>query len=164
MFKFFTLILTLCLASLEALQAQETGLLKPRDAVPLILPRSAINRPPPPEIHVQTEKFFTTLQQAKVEEAFQEFLKDSDQLRKRYNVDEFVEKTKQALLLYGSVQGFELYDNKAVGGRLLNLTYFVYLQNMPLRWRMVYYSADGQVWKLINLSVDDLLDQSILAD
>ena len=161
--KWITALVALIL-SLSSAWAVDEGPIKPRDTMPLVLPRNPINRPPPASVHLQMEKFFAQLQQAKVDDAFKDLFKDAEQLQKRYNAEEFISKTKQALLVYGSVAGFELYDNRALGSRMISLTYFVYLQSMPLRWRMVYYAADGQNWKLINLSVDDLLDQSALAE
>lgn len=143
---------------------QPPPLVKLRDTVNLVLPRNPSNRPPPMIILQPVEKFFTTLQKNDVDGAFKDLLADADELRRKYDTNDFIERTKSAALMYGPISGFELYDNHAVGTRIIYLTYFVYHKAVPLRWRLVFYSADGASYKLINLSVDDLLDQSILTE
>lgn len=144
--------------------AVDAGRLTPKSAVSLLLPRNPNNRQPPPEIGMQVEKFFVALSQDKVDEAFQFLLAKSEYIQKKYQVDEFIQKTKQAITVYGKLYGYELYDNKKVGSRLIVLTYFIYLKEVPLRWRLIYYAADSKNWRLINLSVDDLMDESLLAE
>jgi len=139
-------------------------LVKLRDTVSLVLPRNPSNRPPPVAIRQQVETFFSTLQKNDVDGAFKGLFADAEELRRKYNTDDFIERTKSASLMYGPISGFELYDNHPIGSRIIYLTYFVYYKAVPLRWRLVYYSADGIGYKLINLSVDDLLDQSILTE
>ena len=141
----------------------DSSIIKPREAIGLILPKTPNQRPAPAYISAPVEKFFNTIQKGDVDTAFKDFLANSDHIHNRYDVDDFVAKTKYALSVYGAMQGFELYDNRAVGARLMYLTYFMHLKAIPLRWRFVFYAPDGQNWKLINLSVDDLLDQSILS-
>ncbi|MFH1066487.1 MAG: hypothetical protein V1746_01080 [bacterium] len=137
---------------------------QPRMAASLILPRNPINKAPPAKVETQIGTFFDALKQDKVDTAFQDLLKDSEEIQRKYDTDEFVQKTKRAIGAYGNVQGYELYDNRAVGSRLMILTYFVYLQSTPLRWRFIYYNANNTAWKIINLSVDDLLSESILIE
>lgn len=159
---FQPLILFLLIMPLSAQEIE--GPITPADTTHLVLPRNPTNRQPPMEINLAIEKFFVSLQREKIDEAFTELLSNSHHVQKKYNVEEFINKTKQALTVYGKLNGYELYDNRAIGSRVLYLTYFVYLDTIPLRWRFVYYSGDGESWKLINLSVDDLLDQSLLAE
>ncbi|MFZ5805742.1 MAG: hypothetical protein ACOY3I_00840 [Verrucomicrobiota bacterium] len=135
-----------------------------KNAAPLILPRNPNNRPPPSAISMQIEKFFIGLQQNRIDEAFQILLADSEYVQKKYQVDEFIAKTRKAVVIYGKINGYELYDNRPIGSRMVCLTYFVYLQSIPLRWRLIFYAADGKKWKLMDLSVDDLLAESIMAD
>lgn len=130
----------------------------------LLLPKRPQNRQPPPEIGLQIEKFFVGVSQDRVDEAFQGLLAGSEYLQKKYQINDFIQKTKQAISIYGKLNGYELYDNKKVGSRLMVLTYFVYLKSTPLRWRLIYYAADSKNWQIINLSVDDLLDESLLAE
>lgn len=163
MTRILTLLLLLAWVS-TAPAAEPVSIVKPRDVAPLILPRNPSNRPPPPAVLAQIEKFFTTMQTKDIDGAFKEFLKDADELRRKYDVNDFIEKTKYANDMYGPVQGFELFDNKPVGSRIIYLTYFVYHKAIPVRWRFIFYAPDGTGYKLVNLSVDDLLDQSVLAE
>lgn len=141
----------------------DSSVIKPREAFGLILSKNPNQKPAPSYISQPVEKFFNTIQKGDVDTAFKDFLANSDHIHNKYDVSDFVTKTKYALSVYGQMQGFELYDNRAVGSRLMYLTYFMHLKAIPLRWRLVFYAPDGQTWKLINLSVDDLLDQSILS-
>lgn len=165
------LLILLCVAALGStlIAAPDTTsppppLVKMRDTVNLVLPRNPSNRPPPAAVLQQVEKFFASLQKNDIDGAFKDLLVDADELRRKYDTNDFIERTKSASLAYGPISGFELYDNRPVGSRIIYLTYFVYHKAVPLRWRLVYYSADGLAYKLINLSVDDLLDQSILTE
>jgi hypothetical protein len=160
------IILILCFLLSSALFAAEptAQIVKPKDMVPLILPRNPINRPPPQDIQKSIDTFFQTLQKGDVDVAFRDFLANSEHVQKKYDVNEFIAKTRQAFAFYGNAKGYELYDNHTVGSRMIYLTYFLYLKSIPLRWRIIYYAADPNDWKLINLSVDDLVDQSILSE
>lgn len=140
------------------------GPVKVRDTTPLILPRNPSNRQPPAEVSARIEKLFNAFQKNDVEAGFQGLFGDSEEIGRKYDVNDFIAKTKQAISLYGEAKGFELYDNRMVGSHIMYLTYFVYLKSIPLRWRFIFYNNDGTRWQLINLSVDDLLDQSLLAE
>lgn len=149
-------------SSARSSSAGEQNMITPRMAASLILPRNPINKTPPAKVETQINAFFDALKQDKVDAAFQDFLKDAEEIHRKYDTDEFVQKTKRALGAYGNVLGYELYDNRAIGSRMMILTYFVYLQSTPLRWRFVYYNANNSAWKILNLSVDDLLSESVL--
>jgi hypothetical protein len=156
-------LLILTLLAVNLLPAQDSPV-RPRDVAPRILPRNPSNKVPPAPIQLQIEKFFLAIQSDKVDTAFNDFLKETEFSNRRDLVEGFVKDTKHALLLYGAMNGYELFDNRPVGSRLYLLTYFTYLKSKPLRWRMVFYSPTANEWKLINLSVDDLVDESLLAD
>lgn len=164
LFKYLMFLLCLMFLVTQTHAQKTQKNINARDVAPLILSKKPNKRPPPTEIGLQVEMFFIKLQQEKVDDAFKILLEKSAHIKKKYDINEFINKTKQAFKLYGKMNGYELYDNRSVGSRLVYLTYFIYLESVPLRWRLIYYSPNNRDWKLINLSVDDLLDESLLAE
>lgn len=135
------------------------------EAAAFLVPKERKYSDVPPDVQLQVERFFLTIQQKQVDKAFDDLLKDNDRLKRKYNVSEFVSKTKQALELYGDMSGYELFDSRLVSSRIVVLTYFIYLDAIPLRWKLVYYTPGrSDQWRLINLRVDDLLDESLLME
>ena len=66
------------------------------------------------------------------------------------------QKTREAIDVFGAIQGYELVETKPVGTRLLRRTYLSLGAEYPLRWRFYFYLADNR-WRLIDLRVDDRL-------
>jgi hypothetical protein len=119
--------------------------------------------PPPPSIQLKMEKFFLKVQAGEVKKGFADLLEETEYRNQSELADSFVSDTQKAVKLYGAPQGYELFDNQKYGNRLKVVTYLLYLEAKPLRWRMVFYATkDLSSWRLINLRVDDLFDESIL--
>lgn len=153
------LALAICFASLSA----QTGLIKPRKAPADLLPRNPQNAvPPPPAVSTQVKEFFLALQANSVEDAYRGIMKDSIVDDKDYKVKNLVSQTKNLNDKIGILNGYELYDNRNAGNRIISLTYFSYHKKMPLRWRFIFYAGTVNQWRLINLSVDDLVVQTLL--
>lgn len=137
---------------------------QPRQTPPSLLPREPSTEAPPSDIQLRVERFFIALQNKEILAAFDDLLRGSEFSDQKELVEGFVQDTRKAIELYGDFVGHELFDNRPIGARLILLTYFSHLRKKPLRWRFVFYSPTGSEWSIINLRVDDLLDESILAE
>ena len=93
---------------------------------------------PIPEIRVRTEKFFNMLKEGKTSQAYDELLADERLGQQPQNVQLLLQKTEQALGLYGQLLSFEIYDNYTVGSRINVVTYLTFHPVQPLRWRFVF--------------------------
>ena len=65
-------------------------------------------------------------------------------------------RTKDAIKLFGDIQGFELVSIQNSGTHLMRATYVSLGKTAPLRWRFLFYRLD-KTWRLIDLGVDDRL-------
>ena len=115
--------------------------------------------PPPAELRAPIEKFFLGLKAGESRKAYEELVANTN-LAEREELKVLINKTDQALALYGKVSTFEVYDNYSVGANLTVLTYLTHHQFQPLRWRLVYYRPE-KTWSLIDVRVDDQLEDLI---
>ncbi len=127
---------------------------KIHDFVPRPIPREPHTVPPPAEIADSIGAFFKGLEQNEVRKSYTTFLTGSRLGNREEDVNTFVDRTQQALAIYGKINDFEVYDTRQIGSRILVTTYFTALTVAPIRWRFVYYKPD-QKWILINLVFDD---------
>lgn len=104
----------------------------------------------------QVDNFFARLTEGRVDVAY-------DQLIKGTKIDEVPKdvamlkmKTREAIRIFGSLDGYEVVDLKEVGRHLKRLTCLSLGKKFPIRWRFYFYEADG-VWKLIDIRIDDRL-------
>jgi len=132
----------------------------PRDYFKVQTRRTPTATQPPAEIKVPLDKFFTTLKTGDTTKAYEELLINTRLAERKENLKLFIEKTDQALGLYGKVLNYELYDNYSVGSGLMVLTYLSLHPVQPLRWRVVYYKPE-KTWMLIDVRVDDVLEDLI---
>lgn len=100
--------------------------------------------------------FFAALEKEKIEEAYDELVKDSMVGERKEDVASLKQRTQQALDGYGSISGYEVVEEKTVGSHLMRRTCLSLNSDLPLRWRFYFYESGGQ-WKLIDLRVDDAL-------
>ena len=108
------------------------------------------------------EKFFLSIQNKQVQEAYNTLMADSELESKDDQIRELITKTSNVLAEIGPLTSYELYDNRTAGSRMMCLIYFSYQAKKPLRWRVVLYAATPEQWRVINLSVDDLVAESLL--
>lgn len=165
--KFILLLLFLPLLSLFAAPTNKVppkDLPKVNTLLPQLLPRNPINKPPPAVIAKQLDIFFLGVQSGKVEESFKALVASNPTLSDPAAVPEFVENIRKGLDVFGPLQGYELYDQRAVGSRVLYATYLSYHPKKPLRWQFVFYTPVGADWKLLNLRFDDTVEQSLIPD
>ena len=130
-------------------------------------PDGAIAVPPPPEkgtIDASAadapaqfaSQFFGLLQKGEIDKAYAALTKGSKIAERPDEVKTLKAKTKEAIEVFGAIQGFEVAESKTVGTRLLRRTYVSLGKDFPLRWRFYFYKPNF-VWRLIDLRVDDRL-------
>lgn len=100
--------------------------------------------------------FFEALARKDVTGAYEQLAKGSVIAEKPEEMGQLKSKTKQALELFGEIQGREVVEVKNVGTRLAGVTCLSIGKKFPLRWRFYFYRAE-QEWKLIDIRVDDRL-------
>jgi len=127
-----------------------------------LLPRDASAKQPPASVQLRMEKFFLSIQNKQIQEAYTTLLSDSQLESKEEQVKELITKTSNVLAEIGPVTYWEIYDNRTAGSRMISLIYFSYQDKKPLRWRFIFYASTPDQWRVINLSVDDLVAESFL--
>lgn len=118
-------------------------------------PAAADNEDSPSQVAVA---FFTSLQKGEVDQAYENLTKGSKIAERPDDMKALKDKTKEAINLFGNIQGSELLETKLVGKRLLRRTYISLGKEFPLRWRFYFYHTTS-VWRLIDLRVDDRIQE-----
>ena len=118
------------------------------------LPLFAAEPPPPEELTQMTGKFFDLLKKDKVEQAYDELLKTSKIKARGEDVVQLKQQTREALTSFGPVLGFELLEHRRKGFSLMQLIYFSWQDERPLRWRFTFYRPKDK-WRLVNIQLDD---------
>jgi hypothetical protein len=136
---FLALILILTLAA----SGQDKPAPKPAPVVPDVPMKMA-------------EEFFASLEKGQIDEAYANLTKGSKIIEKPEDLRVLKQKTKEAVEVFGTIQGYELVETKPVGTKLMRRTYLSLGAEYPLRWRFYFYLADNR-WRLIDLRVDDRL-------
>jgi hypothetical protein len=102
------------------------------------------------------DDFFTSLEKGQIDEAYANLTKGSRIIEKPEDLRVLKQKTKEAVEVFGAIQGYELVETKPVGTKLMRRTYLSLGAEYPLRWRFYFYLANNR-WRLIDLRVDDRL-------
>jgi hypothetical protein len=100
--------------------------------------------------------FFISLQGGKIDEAYANLTRGSKIGERPDELQSLKTKTGEAIQVFGSIQGYELVETKAVGENLMRRTYLSLGRDFPLRWRFYFYRTGGK-WRLVDLRVDDRL-------
>lgn len=114
--------------------------------------------PPPnsPLPHEAVNRFFASLAQNQIDDAYRTLLKDSILLDRPGEAETIKTKTQKALDNYGSIRRYETLNEASIGTSLRRITCLSLNEDFPLRWRFYFY--DGSTgWKLVDLRVDDAL-------
>jgi hypothetical protein len=108
----------------------------------------------PPEKTIA--RFFAYLQRKEVEQAYDQLTRGTKIAERAEDVKMLKSKTKDALAVFGAMQGYEVVATRKVGERLLSHTVLSLGKDFPLRWRFYFYKP-GETWRLIDMRVDDRL-------
>jgi len=100
--------------------------------------------------------FFASLKEGKIDEGYATLTKGSKIAEKPEELRQLKAKTREAIEVFGSINGFDFVESKAVGQRTVRATYISLGKVFPLRWRFYFYKPED-VWRLIDMRVDDKL-------
>ena len=142
--------------------------LKPAEASPLSSPVPA-NAP-----SNQVADFFRILIEGRVDAAYDQILKGTPIAQMPKDVATLKTKTREALRVFGDLNGYDLVDVKMVGHSLVRATCLSLGKQFPIRWRFYFYSTNAiaarspegatwpnatmtGTWKLIDIRIDDRL-------
>lgn len=110
----------------------------------------------PDIINQKTSDFFKMLIDGKAEQAFKQILKDSPIREKKERIDELLEQTRRANLVYGPPMSYELVGSESVTESLVRLRYIALHEKFPMRWLFTYYKSPKLGWIIVNIRFDDL--------
>ena len=122
----------------------------------------------------QVDDFFRVLTEGRVDAAYDILLRGTKIAEMPKDVATLKAKTREAIRVYGDINGYDLVDTKGVGQHLTRITCLSLAKNLPIRWRFYFYSVDAAVtrslagttgpaaistgtWKLIDIRIDDRL-------
>ncbi|MBI4026152.1 MAG: hypothetical protein HY360_14290 [Verrucomicrobia bacterium] len=114
----------------------------------------AAQPPPPEEVQKAISAFFNFLKESKIDEAYEVVLTNTKIKGREDEVKGLKKQTKDAIVTYGPILGFELVEQRRVGTSLLQVICLSWSENFPLRWRFTYYRP-GDKWRLLDIFVDD---------
>ena len=100
--------------------------------------------------------FFTSLEKGELDDAYANLMRGSKIAERPEEIRQLKTKTKEAIGVFGGIEGFDHVETKDVSSRLLRCTYLSLGKEFPLRWRFYFYRAN-RIWRVIDLRVDDRL-------
>lgn len=102
------------------------------------------------------ENFFETLKSGKIQEAYDELLKNSPIMNQKEDLGNLVVQTKRAIELYGKVYNNEQVYADLVSNSYIRLNYLGIHSNYPVRWIFTFYRSPKHDWIITNIKFDDL--------
>jgi hypothetical protein len=100
--------------------------------------------------------FFGSLKEGKIDEGYAMLTKGSKIAEKPEELRQLKAKTREAIEVFGTINGYDFVESRAIGNRLVRATYVSLGKVFPLRWRFYFYKPED-VWRLIDMRVDDKL-------
>lgn len=114
------------------------------------------------QIEERTEQFFNTIGQNKIEEAFNNLLKDSPIVEfaevdpQAMTKDSIIAWAKKYFQLYGARQvGFEQLYFTHIGSKLVNVYYIQFFDKYYLIWQLEFYNISDQNWIISHMGTID---------
>lgn len=154
---FASLFAATALAQTPAAKPATKPAAAPAESIPAIPAKPADASTTEPEMPEKTiSRFFSYLQRKEVEQAYDQLTRGTKIADRAEDVRMLKSKTKDALAVFGAMQGYEIVSTKKVGERLLCQTVISLGRDFPLRWRFYFYKP-LEAWRLIDLRVDDRL-------
>lgn len=147
-------IIALFFVSLALLNAQEDALPSSKSSKS----SSSAFKDVSPELKQKAQKFFNTLLDTKISEAYDELLKGSPIKKKVEDVKSLNSQTKRAFELYGNIIGYEPVNAEFVTPSYLRMRYLALHSRYPMRWIFTFYKSPDQGWIITNVKFDDLTD------
>lgn len=100
--------------------------------------------------------FFAAIKDGKIDDGYAGLTKGSKIAEKPEELRQLKAKTREAVEVFGNIDGYDFVESKAIGQRLVRATYISQGKVFPLRWRFYFYKPEN-VWRLIDMRVDDKL-------
>jgi hypothetical protein len=100
--------------------------------------------------------FFALLSRNQIDQAYDQLASGTVIASNAKQMTELKTKTRDAVNIFGAIQGQEPVAVKNVGTHLMCATYISLGKEFPLRWKFYFYRAD-KTWHLIDIRVDDRL-------
>ena len=104
----------------------------------------------------QVAEFFRILSEGRVDAAYDQLLQGTKIAEMPKDVAVLKAKTREAIKVFGDINGYESVDVKPVGSHLIRITSLSIAKNLPIRWRFYFYMPLDK-WKLIDIRIDDRL-------
>lgn len=148
-----TLVLVLAASTAAFAQEGKKRLVFPDpSATPLPAPTAADQSDGDPRVAL--ERFFKSLREGRIDEAYEELAADSVFAAAPENFEELKQRTRAAIDNFGPVLGHEVVAGARIGDRLFRQTCISLNEDLPLRWRFYFYRPEDK-WKIIDMRVDD---------
>lgn len=153
----FALLAAAAWAGKPTLIGDPAAATKPAAATGPAAPAAATAEPVEPDAPEKAiGRFFAYLQRKEVDQAYDQLTRGTKIAERAEDVKMLKSKTKDALAVYGAIQGYETVATKKVGERVMRQTVVSLGKEFPLRWRFYFYRI-GENWRLIDMRVDDRL-------
>jgi hypothetical protein len=110
----------------------------------------------PKELEDKCDKFFTLIKQGKLNEAYDEILKNSPINDKKDQVDNLLKSTKKAIKSYGALNGYESVNSESVSESYIRLRYLGLHADLPMRWIFTFYKSPARGWIITQIQFDDI--------
>ena len=170
--KFLFVVCLTAMAAADVVAQNTTPRPSPKTPKPTLTPEPAAAAPAPVATPAETAapapategeapektiaRFFSYLQRKEVDQAYDQLTRGTKIAERAEDVKMLKSKTKDALAVFGVMTGYDSVAKKMVGERLVSYTFISLGKEFPLRWRFYFYKPQ-EVWKLIDLRVDDRL-------
>lgn len=139
----------------EAISQDEDGL---PSSKPNMVKSSTNFQNVPPELKAKTIKFFNSLLDNKVSNAYDDFLAGTPLGKKVDDVTSLKKQTTRAFELYGVLKGYDPVNFEMIGTSFIRIRYLGLHSRFPMRWIFTYYKSPEQGWIVTNIKFDDLSD------
>jgi len=134
---------------------------KAHDFPPLITtPLGQVSPAPDAKTGASVDKivdtFFSLIGKNQIDQAYDTLTNGTKIAEKAEDVATLKSKTREAIKLFGDINGYDLVAIKNVGAHLMCATYLSLGKEFPLRWKFYFYKSDN-AWRLVDIRVDDRL-------
>ena len=152
--RYFIIFFLLLFVSITSAQ-QEDGL---PGSKPNISKANTNFQAVPAEIKSKVTKFFNSLMDNKVSNAYDDMLSNAPLGKKIDDVNSLKKQTNRAFELYGNLKGYDPVNFEMVGSSFIRVRYLGLHSKFPMRWIITFYKSPEFGWVPTNIKFDDLSD------
>ena len=118
----------------------------------------------PGHLKTRVEKFFGSLINNDVKNAYINILTNSPISKQKSDIDNLLAQTKRAFEIYGMLTGFEPVNAEIATESYIRLRYLCLHGNFPVRWIFTFYRSPEKDWIVTNIKFDDLSEYFFKSD